>query len=351
MQFNTVLTQDELDRMIDAIAPSWRIREATPTDAGHHAVYQLAVETTEGNRGCYLKATPENKDPSVDLEARLLMMLDRHTGIRVPTVHGIVDEHDQLPAPFVLMEAVPGELNSRTELASVPNDRLRGFARDTGRQLADLHSLDAVDGFGFLTAAGPTLYGARPSGDLDTVAVADPVADWRERLHDWANGTLNDLEDTRFADVVPEARPIVDSRIDDINGPFEPALARIDSSFENVLLADDGLSAMLDWEFTIAATPAYDVTAVAWSLAGGPYLFAPEVPDRRDLIGEAILDGYRERGNGRVTEQVRTNRECYELLAALRSMVHLRSWYRLFDLGEQIDDAASNLRDEVSVRL
>lgn len=351
MQFETTLTHRELERMLDAIEPTWRLTDATPTEAGHHAVYRLEVETPDSERECYLKATPEDKTPTIGLEARILAILNRHTGIPVPTVYGVVDEHEELSAPFVLLAAMPGEVKSRTRLASLPDDSLRRVARETGRHLADLHALNAVDAYGFLTDEGTRRHRGRPRADLDTVAVADPVTDWRDRLHDWADGTLTNLDDTRFSDVVPDARPILDSRIEEIDGPFEPALARIDQSLENVLLNQGELCAMIDWEFTIAATPAYDVVNVAWSLAGGQYLFAPEVPDRRDLVRRALLEGYRECGNERVIEQVRANRECYELLSALRSMVHLEEWFRMFDLGEQIDDAATELRSEVSDRL
>lgn len=351
MQYDTALSRNELRRTVAAISPSWRVRDATAAEAGHHSVYRLAVETPDGIRDCYLKATPEGKPPSVDLEARLLATLDCHTGLPVPSVHGIVDEHDDLHAPFVLLEAMPGTAEPRTGLASLPDDRLRRIARDTGRYLAELHSLDAVDAYGFLASDGPALHGERPSGAFGTVAVADPVSDWHERLYDWADGTLAALDGTRFADVAPAAEPVLEAEIDAVDGPFEPTLARIDDALENVLLADDEVTAMLDWEFSIAATPGYDVVNVAWSLAGGPYLFASDVPDRRALVRAALLSGYRDRGGETVVERSRANRDCYELLSALRSMTHLEQWFQLFDLDGEIDAAASNLRAEVDSRL
>jgi len=128
-------------------------------------------------------------------------------------------------------------------------------------------------------------------------------------------------------------------------------LARIDNALENVLLEDAELRAMLDWEFTIAATPGYDIVNVAWSLAGGPYLFDPEVPDRRAMVREALFRGYRDRGGDSVVDQARANRDCYELLSAVRSMTLPKHWYQLFDLDRTIDDAASNLRREVKSSL
>ncbi|MFT4891911.1 MAG: aminoglycoside phosphotransferase (APT) family kinase protein [Halobacteriales archaeon] len=351
MQYDTSLSWNELDRMVTTIVPSWDLDEATPTEGGHHVVYRLAVDTPDGTRECYLKATPQEKSPSVNLEARLLAILNAETDIPVPPVVGTVDHHGSLPAPFVLLEALPGQTTHRTELPSLSDRTLRTVARDTGRYLAALHALDAVDAYGFLTADGPALGGERPSGAVGTVTVEDPIWDWQERLHEWASGTVTQLEGTQFADIAPDAEPVIRSRIDDVEGPFEPALARIDNALENVLLEDNTVSAMLDWEFSIAATPDYDIVNVAWSLAGGPYLFAPDVPDRRDLVREALLDGYRERGPTAVEEQTRANRDCYELLSALRSMTHLADWYELFDLDGEIDTAAATLRCEVESRL
>ncbi|RJT03300.1 phosphotransferase family protein [Halococcus sp. IIIV-5B] len=351
MQHNNTLTQNQLGRMMNTIVPTWRIYEATPIEAGLHSVYRITAATPTDEQECYLKATPEGKNPSVDLEARLLAVLNRHSEIPVPGIYGVVDEHDELPAPFTLLEALPGEMKPRTELASVSDDVLQAIAYDTGQYLTELHSIDAADTYGFLTHSGPTLSGSKPSGDLDSITVADPVSDWKERLHDWADGTIQNLAQTRFNDIAPETEPVVKSRIDDIEGPFEPVLARTDHSLENLLFTSDGLSAMLDWEFTITSTPAYDLVNVIWSLAGGPYLFAPETPDRRDLIRESVLAGYRDRGDGYVIEEFYANHECYESLSALRSMVHLESWFQMFDHGGEIDYAASDIRKELTESL
>jgi aminoglycoside phosphotransferase (APT) family kinase protein len=347
MHHDTTLTRHELDRLTDAIVPEWRIREAAPAEAGHHAVYRLAFDAPDGDRTAYLKATPEGKALSVDLEARLLALLGERTSIPVPDVYGVVDEHPDLPAPFALLAAMPGEAIPRTELPELSDERLAGIARRTGRHLAALHAVDAVDAFGFLTAGGPPADGDPPRPDPDRIAVVDPEADWRDRLHDWADGTLAALRDTRFADLAPRVDPALRERIDALSGPFEPSLSRIDGALENVLLDGDRVTAALDWEFTLAATPAYDLTCVTWSLAGGPFLFAPETPDRRGLVREALLAGYADRGSHGVVDRVRTERGAYELLSATRSMVHLADWFAFFDLGDRIDGAAADLRAEL----
>lgn len=350
MPHDNTTTHAQLADMLDSIEPTWELREATATEGGYHIVYRLLVETPDGERECFLKATPPERSPSVHLETRLLAGLDAESDIPVPEVFGTVDEHEDLPAPFCLTGAMPGEARMRTTLASTSDEELRSLARQTGRYLASLHELDVVDGFGFLTHDGPTLSGTRPTTDFSTVRVTDPIDSWHQQLQAWADNTLAGLDGTQFADVAPGVRPAVERTIDAVEGEFRPVLTRVDQSLENLLVADGEITALLDWEFTIAGTPAYDIVCVNWSLAGGPYLFGP-IADRRDVVRSAVLDGYSDRYSGAVIKQYHANRDCYELLATLRSMVHLESWFRAFEFEDEIADAATQLRAELDERL
>lgn len=348
--YDTELTRTELRRCVEAIESNWTIAAATPTpsEAGHHAVYHLRLETPDGARECYLKATPPGKSATLDLEARVLAVVGAHSDVPVPTVYGAVDGSEALPAPLVLLEAMPGEPNSRLGAGSLYEDRLRALSRDVGRHLAGLHGIDAVDAFGYLRVDDEPLRGGDPSGDPASLAVADPVADWRDCLQEWATAELEGLRDGRFADVAPAVSEALDARIAELDGPFEPALARIDQSLENLLATDDGATALLDWEFTIAATPAYDVVAVADSIAGGPYRHAPAVTDRYETVLDAVCEGYATR-NADVVEQVGANRECYELLSAVRVMANLEPWYATLEMDDQVEGAAEALRTSVDV--
>lgn len=351
MQYDTTLSTAQLDQLLDHVAPDWTLRDAEAVDAGLHAVARLTVETQTGEQTAYLKATPPEKEPTVCREARLLAGIESKSAVPVPPVVGVVDDHETLPTPAMVTLTMPGESIYRPDLPSVSDETLGRLARQSGRALATLHDIDTVEEFGFLTHTGPSLSGDRPADDFSTLAVADGNQSWRDTLDEWATGTLSRLEETRFDDVVPRARPVLERRIEQTDGPFEPVLARIDHSVENVLVADGQLQAFLDWEFTIAATPAYDLSCVVWSLAGGPYQFSPDAGDRRPLVRDALLDGYAAAHDGSVLEQYRANRACYELLSTLRSMVHLEDWFDSFELGDRVDDAAADIRTELDERL
>ena len=84
-----------------------------------------------------------------------------------------------------------------------------------------------------------------------------------------------------------------------------------------------------------------------WSLYCSPFAYAPTVRDRRALVRDALLEGYRDAGGGAVVDQFHANRDCYELLSAVRAMAHLEDWYRMLGLEAEIPAAATAVRTEV----
>lgn len=153
--------------MLARIEPDWTLvgRERLP--AGHHHTERLTVDTASGRRDCVLKAAPAGEATGLGLETRLLAVLADRTAIPVPGVYGVVDDHDDYPAPFAVVEAAEGR---------------------------------AVDAFGFLDHRDTPRDGSRPPGDPALVTVDEPAESWLGLLRTWA-----------------------DDRIDALEGPFEPA--------------------------------------------------------------------------------------------------------------------------------
>lgn len=346
--FDNSLSRDEIDRMVRSISPGWKIHRTTEIESGHLIIYRLDVESSNGEKQCYLKATPEEKRPTVDLEARVLSVIEAQSNLPVPTILGVVDEHEELPAPFMLMSALEGRTIQESGVATLTDTELRTVAEQMGRYLAELHSLPVVDAFGFLTNDGPIAQGDRPARDFESIQVAEPFDSWREMLHWRFENALKALADTRFADIIDQAESAVASRIDELQGPFEPVLARVDQSWGNVLLDDGHIAGLIDWEFVLGAPPGYDLVSVEWTMTGRPCLFEPTISDRRDLVFDALVAGYRIAGPASVLNQSGVNRPCYELLLALRGMAHFETWFELFEFDGEPDDAAVQLREEVT---
>lgn len=349
------IARETIHEAVRTVARDWRVLRADPATAGFMPVYHLAVETPSGSRECYLKATPREGGGGVGLEARLLSILGAHTSVPVPEVYGAVDEGEDLPAPLFLMESVPGETVARPDQPEVPPEIQEGIARSLGRHLADLHGLDVLDGFGYLGVADDrALRGERPPADPGSVEVRDPTDAWPDRLRTDAGAELDSAADTEFAGAVADVAPILHDRIDDLTGPFRPALCHVDHSIENLAFeAGSGeVTGVFDWAFAVAAPPDYDLLYAERSLAGGPLLLLPDVPAHRDRIREALLAGYREGGSGdegvdpeATIDRFRANRETYRLLALVRMANLFEGWFDLKGIeGSRREAAVRELR-------
>lgn len=364
-----------IERMLNVVAPDWTLQAAEGTAAGYLPTYRLDVGTPDGPDEVYLKASPPGGSHGVDLEARMLGILSHQTDIPVPEVYGVVDETDSicdnnekvgddnqnvaddtetladdLPTPFFLMSAMPGVTRHRRNLGDIPDATLARVARDTGRHLADLHSVTGLDGYGYLAPNESRTYrGERPGGNVSQIRVVDPAPSWPEALEAMAEQALSGAAESRFADLVDDVKPVLDSHVADVEGSPAPAFGHVDAAIEN-LLHDPGtgeVTAVLDWAFTLSVTPAYDLSCVEWGLSGGPWRFSPTVPDRSETVRPALLEGYREVGAEAALERFERYGDCYDLLSLVRSMHLLEDWVEDV-LDEPVEPAAANLRGRVA---
>lgn len=347
-------------RMVEAIEPAWSLLQAAFEPEGLHDVYHLDLETPDGNRECVLKIGEGGNPDLIRMETRLLRVLDARTTIPVATVFGVVDEHDDLPAPFFLMESLPGELVPRKEADRLSEDALRQIARESGRHLAELHELDAMGGYGQVACdVIDPLHGGLPDAGLDDLHVTEPTESWTAYFRESVDGVCDLLGDDRvadgrFADLAPTIRRAVDARLDGLQESHRPVIGHVDCSLEN-LLVDPGtgeVTGVLDWEFTLAVAPAYDLGFVAHSLAGGPWQYVPAAPDHESLVRSALLSGYLEAGSAAVVDRYREARGLYDLLPAVHSMLHFEDWLAAHGAtDEQVEEATLAHREAVEALL
>lgn len=105
---------------------------------------------------------------------------------------------------------------------------------------------------------------------------------------------------------------------------------------------------MLDWGFTLAVTRGYDLACVEYVLSGAVLSPTPDTPDRRELVRNEMLDGYRSTAS--IPEAVHEHRSLYELLAVVRSMNHLDAG-RAKIPEEHVETVADGLRAEIRALL
>ena len=303
MDLDRTIPSETLDQMVEIVRPGTTVREASLVESGHLTVYHLVVDTDGTPNRWVLKASPDGESHGIDTEARLLSIVAGRTSIPVPAVVGAVDEHDRLPAPYLVMEALEGEAVPKRTIGDLPDALLERVSRESGRYLADLHSLSGPSGFGFvdIDPGGPPA-GERPSDSLESVTVtaldertpADD-ADWPTVLRNWIDSALARHESTRFGDLTDEIRPTLLEPVESMAGPFEPVLGRIDHGLHNVLLdaETNEITGVIDWAFTLSVPVAYDLVCVEANLSLDPWSVYPDTPNRRQLVGRCLREGYR----------------------------------------------------------
>ena len=348
--------------MIAAVEPDWRVREVSTDDARLTSVARVAVETPTGAREIVVKAysgADSGMNPiDFTTEATLLSILDHHTDLPVPVVIGLVDDAPCLPTPFFLMSVVPGTQIPKRHVGTLSNDALARLARESGRALARLHELPAPDRFGRIVVAE----GVRERDDaplptdvaaLTVTGIGDesPSRDWRSIVEDWGRQALTALDQSRFSDLTPRVRGVLEDAIDDLEGPFEPRIARIDHGLHNLTCdpATGELTGIYDWGFTLATPPAYDVACVLANFTLDPWAVHPETPDREALVRDAFRDGYSVVGDAGVLDRYDANRGCYDWLCLTRAMGHLELAMLEGDEDDR-DAAAASLRQLVDAR-
>lgn len=318
------LAHDQLAAMVSQIRPDWHLREATLADSGWTALYHLALETPDGPRNCVLKASPFEDEPAgIDAEARIQAVVRAHTSIPVPEVLGAVDVYETLRTPYFLMEELPGEPIRMAEIGALSDATLRGVARESGRYLGQLHEVDAgleAFGKGIDYEGDELLAGERPPADPTQLTVLDGYENWSDQLRAWFEEDLELLSDSRFSDLESRLRTELNCRLDALPEPEPPVLGRVDHGWFNLLVDREtgSLEGVVDWGSRFAVPPAFDLATVEHLLAGGWWIALPDVPDRRPLVREALLDGYEKERP--VPPHLDAHRACYHLDDLVRWM-------------------------------
>ncbi|KTG10946.1 aminoglycoside phosphotransferase [Haloprofundus marisrubri] len=334
-----------LEAMVHETTPEWELRESTAVERGFCSVYRLVVERDGVERARYLKCSPDGQAWAIPTESRLQAVLAAQTSIPVPEVLGVVDDHETHPTPYYLMSAVRGDATSYEHIVRFDDDALQRFAREMGAYLAELHGVPVVESFGHVRHVGPELTGGHPGDDPATLTVGTPRESWPTYLRERVDSELERHADSRFSELTPELRRWFDAGIDRLEGPFDPILGRNDHGLHNLLVdAKTGeVTAILDWGYTLAVPAAFDFEFAVY-LYGGAFLAGlSDVTDRRPLVRNAMLAGYRSTAPDRA-ETVATPEPLYEALALVRIM----NDFHHLDLPEERELAViERIRDDV----
>ncbi|MFJ9846825.1 phosphotransferase family protein [Kitasatospora sp. NPDC101155] len=157
------------------------------------------------------------------------------TGVPVPRMLLIDHDTDVLGAPWYLMEYVTGTAHrDRETLAALGEQRVNALGRRLVETLAALHRIDPA-------AVGLADFG-HPDGYLER-----QLRRWSKQLAASRSRDLPDLD--RLHALLAERLPTSPA----------PALVHGDYRLDNVLVDDDTITAVLDWEMSTLGDPLTDI--------------------------------------------------------------------------------------------
>jgi Ser/Thr protein kinase RdoA (MazF antagonist) len=249
--------------------------------AGHQGEVFLVSLTYRGEEyEVVVKFQPD--DEGFALEPFLHDYVADRTGVPVPRILVSNEEPKSGVPPYFVTERVEGEnlAESLGSLDSAVRERVVGQA---GRILGDLHANVGFEGFGRLAL----------DGDDDRLVVTDLTWDWQEFFRNLAEGYIARLAGGPFEDVQRAARDHLDDAIGVVGSGHVPRLVHDDFRPANTLF-DPGraapITAVLDWQFALAADPEYHVARTDFLFVDPAY----EDPETRARLRERLYAGYRE---------------------------------------------------------
>ena len=284
-----------------------------------HETWLFDAHWTEGGEarsaGYCLRRDPGNallrNLSDLGVQHRTLVCLDR-TDLRTPRPCWHEDAPNVLGAPFVVMEKVRGECPNpwgregrRFYAEAAERGVLPESFTDT---LATLHNIDwQAAGLGFLGV---------PEAGTNQFALGE-IAKWRRLIEASGHG--------------PE--PVLTDLVGwlEANAPVTERLALVHGAYRtgNLLIEDDRISAVLDWELQAIGDPMYDVAYVLSDLnREGSDLLSNLVP--RDVFFERY-----EAATGHAIDEEACR--YYQLLYAMRSAAFWMSASGLYRDGRSED--------------
>jgi aminoglycoside phosphotransferase (APT) family kinase protein len=259
------------------------------------------------------------------LEARLLRAA-AETGVPVPRVHWICSDPGVLGSTFFLMDRVPGEAIPRRLLRDERYAAARsGLAAELGSILARIHRIDPERPELAELAASPAGVG---SGRAEVLRIAEALGNLAVEPH-----PVLDLAERWLLDRAPTpARRVV------VHGDYR---------LGNVIVGEDGVRAVLDWELCHLGDPIEDLGWLcvrAWRF-GNDALPAAGVGSREELVA-----AYQHAGGGPVDpEALRFWEACGNFKLALVFVTQARVFLdglpsvELASLGRRIAEAEAEL--------
>lgn len=295
----------EIEAVLDESGPDYDTFEYERPTAGHQGeVFLVTLQYAGEEYEVVVKF--QSGDPAFALEPFLHEYVADRTEVPVPRILVFKEDPDLDVEPYFVTERVHGDnlVESMGELESAKREEV---VRHAGDILGDMHSEIGFEGFGRL---------ALEDGRL---VVEEFSWDWQQFFSDIVHGYIDRLDGTPFEDLKDTAAEHLDANLEFIESGGVPRLVHDDFRPANVMYdpgADDPISAVLDWQFALAADPEYHIARTDFLFIDPAY----KDEETRQRLRSQLYDGYREHREFEPDEGYEQRRPVYHFATLLWRM-------------------------------
>lgn len=307
----------DIKAVLDESGPDYDDFSYTRPTAGHQGeVFLVTLEYRGESYEVVVKF--QAGDPDFALEPFLHEYVADRTDVPVPRILVFEQDPDLDIEAYFVTERVQGT-NLAEEMGNLDDASHEDVIEHAGRILGEMHHKIGFEGYGRL---------ALQDGRL----VVDELSwDWAGFFQDLVHRYIDRLDETPFAEMQADAREALDDAVGVIENTDAPRLVHDDFRPANMLYdaaGQDPISAVLDWQFALAADPEYH-------LARTDFLFIDPAfrdAETRQRLRDKLYSGYNEFRDFEPGEGYEERRTVYHFATLLWRMVGFEASFA--DLSE-----------------
>jgi Ser/Thr protein kinase RdoA (MazF antagonist) len=297
--------------IIDSSYPDAAIATITPHDGGGtHNVFRIKF----GNRDPVVLKYSDEGQERLRRDTAALRYVAKETTVPIPEVLDFGSD-----PTYLVLESVSGERTP--QLRDFEPAAATAYIETAGRLLGELHSDATFESVGRLHGTA--------RGELRL----EPARDWPALYEELKQATASELAGTRFEESAVAAMDALPGAVNCFTVE-QSVLAHCDFGPNNVFRDEETVRGVIDWEWCLAADPAYDLTRAE-------RLFQREADDG---TRDALLRGYG--GVRPVPEEYEDRVRLYNAYETLSAMSSFDSWRP--DDSEKAAEIATRLQEDLA---
>lgn len=307
----------DIKAVLDESGPDYDDFSYTRPTAGHQGeVFLVTLEYQGESYEVVVKF--QAGDPNFALEPFLHEYVADRTDVPVPRILVFEQEPDLDIEAYFVTERVQGT-NLAEEMGDLDEESHEAVIEHAGRILGEVHAEIGFEGYGRL---------ALEDGRL----VVDELSwDWAGFFQSLVHRYVDRLDETPFAELQDDAREQIDDAIHVVENTDAPRLVHDDFRPANMLYdaaGRDPISAVLDWQFALAADPEYHIARTDFLFIDPAFR---DAETRQRLRGQ-LYSGYNEFRDFEPNEGYEERRTVYHFATLLWRMVGFEASFA--DLSE-----------------